>query len=338
MLHGHGDNAYRYNTKICADFSSNVYYQGPDPALVQHLQHNMQRISHYPEVTGEQLTTMLANHHNIQHSNVLVTNGATEAFYLLALRYRTARTLIVVPSFAEYADACTLHQHHITYTTIHELHQHNLTQYQMIWLCNPNNPNGHIIKPDALHQLISSNPATQFVVDEAYTHFTLHNISMVPHLATLPNLIIVRSMTKEYAIPGLRLGYIMASSSVVEELLACKEPWSVNAMALEAGHFLLNNTSNWFNPQEVIKNSLTLQEALRHIPGITVTPSQASFFLMQLSKSAHTTTQYLVQHHGILIRNADNFRSLTPYHVRISTQNSANNRLLIDALQLWMSH
>ncbi len=336
MLHGHGDNAYQYDSEIIANFSSNVYFKGPSDALLEHLKNSVDKIGNYPEVTSESLSAEIAELHGLQPENILVTNGATEAFYLIALLFRRMHSEIFVPSFAEYEDACKLHEHLINFSNNKQLTGNYKSDAQLLWLCNPNNPDGKIISKEELIELSKRNNC-QIVIDEAYTDFTTKDLSLINQVETLKNTIIVRSLTKKYAIPGLRLGYIAASENTITQLMQLKEPWSVNSLAIEAGKFLLKQNHKSFDVNELINLSKNLQQNLSKINGIEVLPSETSYFLAKLSKSATETTKFLANTHGFLVRNASNFRGLDDSCIRISTQPENQNNLLIKALELWMN-
>ena len=337
MLHGHGDNAYLYQNKITANFSSNVYFKGPSVELIGHLKSKLDKIGNYPEVASESLSAQIAQLHGLTTENIVVTNGATEAFYLLALLFRKAYSEIFIPSFAEYEDACNLHNHTITLINNEQLTSNYRSNAKIIWICNPNNPDGKIMKKDDLEKFINLNSNCQIIVDEAYINFTLENVSLIDKIEKLKNLIIVRSLTKKYAIPGLRLGYIAAAKEIIQKLMQLKEPWSVNSLAIEAGKFLLDKSEHSFDVKELIKLSQGFQKELSKIGGIEVIPSKTSYFLVKLNKSATETTDYLAKKHGLLVRNASNFRGLDDTYIRICAQPEEQNIQLIKALELWMN-
>src|SRR6056297_2330976 len=109
MIYGHGDDAYKYNKPVVADFSSNVRFEGPSHDLLKHLQEQLHKLDHYPEPGGETLQQKVAHFHNLEPKNCLITNGSVEAFYLIALAYRENKSSIVTPCFSEYEDACKIH-------------------------------------------------------------------------------------------------------------------------------------------------------------------------------------------------------------------------------------
>jgi threonine-phosphate decarboxylase len=335
MLHGHGDNTYQFQKKILSNFSSNVYFKGPSNNLIKHLQKKTDLICNYPEVLPEKLTNKIAKIHQLNPENILVTNGATEAIYQLALLFKNTTSDIFVPSFAEYSDACGLYNHTINHLNNSKLDKEYITKSAQVWLCNPNNPDGKILEIEKINRLISQNKNTIFIIDEAYSDFTLKNISVIDKIEEWKNLIVIRSLTKKYAIPGLRLGYIAASKKIISKLKKIKQPWSVNSLAIEAGNFILDKKTSSFDLNELINLSKSFQNKLSEIEEIQVIPSETSFFLVKLSKPAKETTEYLVNKHGMLVRNASNFRGLNKNYIRLSTQSENENIELVNALKQW---
>lgn len=337
MLKGHGDNAYQYNTEVIADFSSNVYFRGPAPKLIKHLSNHLENIGNYPEVAAESLSEIIADKYCLCSENILITNGATEAFYLLAQLFGNSVSDIFIPSFSEYEDACKLYHHNINFVNNSKLSADYFSKANLTWLCNPNNPDGKTLSKGELVKLITKHKDSYIVLDEAYADFSLEEISMLDKIPVFKNLIVVRSLTKKYAIPGLRLGFIAASKELISSLMQIKQPWSVNYLAIEAGKYLLKNGDSNFNAKELIQLSTTLQQELTKINGLKVIPSKTSFFLAKLTKPASKTVEYLIKEHGILIRNASNFRSLDDTYIRISARSKDDNQKLIKAFKTWMT-
>lgn len=337
MLHGHGDNGYQYSSEIVADFSSNVYFKGPSKGLIDYLSKSIHEIGNYPEVAGESISSLIAEKDNLNSSNILITNGATEAFYLLALLKSNCSSSIFVPCFSEYADACRIHNHKIYYLTQSILKKGVSIETELVWLCNPNNPDGKIIEPELIILLCKENPDTIFIIDEAYSDFVSQEISVLKYINELKNLIVVKSLTKKYAIPGLRIGYIAANELIISKLLAIKMPWSINKMALCAVKYILKNTKTNFDLLELLLLSRDLQNKLSKIEGINVFKSNTSFFLIKTKFTSKVLFDYLLENHGILVRNASNFQGLDNHYLRISAQDKKKNRLLIQVLKQWMN-
>lgn len=338
MFKGHGDDRQFYPAEIQADFSTNVY-AGPEPkGLKEHLFKHWELINRYPQVLGEHLAGTIARHHGLDAANILVTNGTTESIYLIAERYRYTTTTILIPAFSEYEDACRRQEHTLNFIPYTHAGLASVIDTRLCFICHPNNPDGAVLT--GLPELIASLPDTLFVIDEAFIEFTLEASSLTGRINEFNNLIVLRSMTKAYAIPGLRLGYIAASAKLIEALQQLKFPWSVNALALEAGEFIFNGYDSFQLPLESI-----LKEKVRFIArltelGVEIAPGATHFFLAKLPEKTGTAADlktFLIEHHGILIRDAANFRSLDPGHFRLATLDRSKNNLLVNALQAWKS-
>jgi threonine-phosphate decarboxylase len=338
MLHGHGDDAYRYQHKIEADFSTNVWYGGEPAGLKEHLFGQWPMIKKYPEVVAESLGEQVARHHQVKPGEVLVTNGTTESIYLLAQVFRGKRTTITIPAFAEYEDACRMHQHAVDFLPWEELATIPLLQTDLLFICNPNNPTGSVFL--ALEELLVKNPQTLFIVDEAFIEFTLSLETAIPLLHHYPNLLILRSMTKAFAIPGLRLGYVVAHENLIHQLKGFKSPWSVNALAIAAGRFIFDHLPHLQVPvDQLLRDKEDFAARLQQEAGVTVYPSHTHFFLAQTTQgTAAQLKHYLIDQSGLLIRDAGNFRGLSPQHFRVATLAPAQNHLLIVALAQWKNH
>ena len=148
----------------------------------------------------------------------------------------------------------------------------------------------------------------------------------------------VRSLTKTFTIPGLRLGYVVSNSLNITKLLNLKMPWSVNTLAIKAGEFIFNNYKKLqFNASELIEETDSFRKQLTSIKGIKVCESNTSYFLVELlNTSAKELKEYLIVHHQILIRDATNFNKLEGQYIRLSTQSKEANNILIKALKEWM--
>lgn len=338
MLYGHGNDLHNQGYTINADFSSNVAPSGMPESLKMHIQKNLHLLENYPAADAEKAAKAIAQHHSVDPQHVIVTNGSTEAFYLVAHLFRGKHSLIVTPSFAEYEDAARCHQHKITFLPNHRLKIQLAGIFNCVWLANPNNPDGYIWSSKYLGQLCSQNPNTYFVVDESYTNLCAQTESLIKR-AMLPNLIVIRSLTKDFCLPGLRIGYLIASPSITQAINNIRMPWSVNALAQEATQFIMHNYDDLLPSLESIYNeSQQVQKIMNVIPQLEITPSPCNYFLLKTRVSdAATLKSYLLEKHGFLIRDASNFRTLSKSHFRIAIQTPELNNQLITAIQSWIS-
>ena len=337
MLQGHGDDGYRYKQEMIADFSTNVWYGGEPAGLKEHFFNHWHVLNKYPEVQAESLGAKISRHHGLAASSLLITNGTTESIYLLAHAFAQANTTIAIPAFAEYEDACRMHRHQLQFVHQDDIHARTATNKGLFFICNPNNPTGHVFAE--LTALVQANPQTLFVIDEAFIEFTLDVSSLIPLINTCSNLIVLRSMTKAFAIPGLRLGYIAANESLINTLLVCKMPWSVNAFAIAAGHFIFDTLpDNQLPLEKVFDDKEKFVQQLQQL-SFTILNSHTHFFLAKMPfGKAQQLKDYLAGHHRLLIRNAANFRGLTEQHIRLATLTNDKNELLTAAIKEWTQH
>ena len=334
MFQGHGDDGYLHHQPLAADFSTNVYYGGAPDGLKEYLFGQWEKVQRYPEVMAESLTKKIATHYGFDNDQVLVTNGSTESIYLIAQAFKMKKTAIIVPAFAEYEDACRMFGHQITFIAWQLLHTALDGEYDLIYICNPNNPTGAVV-PD-LEQLIAQYPHLIFVVDEAFIEFTFAVKSLLKLTEKYSNLVVMRSMTKVYAIPGLRLGYIVAHPMLTRLFMANKLPWTVNTMALDAGHFIFDHFKRLQLPLSALLADKALFVEQISATTLTVLDSNTHFFIAETPfGTARDLKQFLLNHFNILIRDAANFRGLSERHLRIATLSPAKNNLLINALAEW---
>lgn len=337
MIDGHGDDSYKYQHPITSNFSSNVYNDVDLSGLHAHLCRHITAISSYPEPEPYTLEARLASWHALSADEVCVTNGATEAIYLIAQTFRETRTAILMPTFSEYADACRMHAHRLLslYTLADELPE----DVRMLWLCNPNNPTGEVRDKAFLLSYIAKHPHICFVIDQSYEYFTLQELLTATQAVKLPNVLLLHSLTKRYAIPGLRLGYVTGDAGLLKCLRVNRMPWSVNQLAIEAGLYLLENgVPQTLELPAYLQECASLREALLALGGLEVWPTDTHYMLVRLRfGKASALKDYLADEHGILIRDASNFEGLDEGFFRIATQTPEENCNLVRAIGEWFA-
>ena len=330
MINGHGDDVYRYN-EVKINFSSNVYGHFSHIDLFSYLSSQLYKVSHYPEAAPITLEKEIALHLGLESSEVMATNGATEAIYLLAQTFAEAHSVVFTPTFSEYADACRMHRHRITMIT--ELDQMP-SDADILWLCNPNNPTGQVIPKSILLDFIYKHQQQTIIIDASYAFFTRQPLLTVQEASLFPHVIMLHSMTKEYAVPGLRIGYITAEESLLNKVKAYRIPWSVNQLAQDAGRYLLHHAQEYqINISTYMDEAQRVYRLLSTIDGLQVYPTDTHIILCKLTRgNAADLKQFLMTHYGILIRDASNFAALSEAHFRIAIQLPEENNLLIQAL------
>lgn len=332
MIKGHGDDLYKHQVEIRANFSSNVYNATDRTRLLTHLSSILERIGSYPEPEPYSLEVGLADYHGLAADNMSVTSGATEAIYLIAHAFQNSFSTIVAPTFSEYADACRMYGHRLDFVLNPE---DSSLDSDLVWLCNPNNPTGRVWNADSLKQLIRERPSTIFVVDQSYEYFSLAEVLDIERSVEIPNLILLHSLTKRFAIPGLRLGYITAYPRLIEKIRTCRMPWSVNALAIAAGEFLVREGfPQALSLPNLHAEAFNLKEAINSMSSFDVEPTDTHFMLIHcLSHKAIDLKTILLEQYGLLVRDASNFEGLDAHCIRVATQTHEQNTWLIEALR-----
>lgn len=337
MIQGHGDDIYNFKRPIVSNFSSNVFYAADLSGLKEHLSQKLDLIGNYPEPKPYTLERELARHHQISPSNILVTNGATEAIYLVAQTFRGSNSRVVIPAFSEYKDACVMHGHRVRYSHL------SLTRFKNVdlaWICTPNNPSGMVTQ--SKHELLKqfhAHPNILFVVDMSYKDFTLKEMLSPAEIVSLPNVILLHSMTKKYAIPGLRLGYLVTNESLVTKIQDNRMPWSVNQLAIEAGLYILQKgIPSTITMADYLQECERVHTMLRSTSEIYVWPSDSHILLATLppKRKARLLKAYLADKYGFLIRDASNFTQRITSSFRICPQSPEENDKLFEYIQEWL--
>jgi histidinol-phosphate aminotransferase len=319
------------------DFSVNGNPYGPSPRVRE----AMAQVPYdrYPDREVLALRRVLAGHLDLAPEQLLVGNGSTELVWLIALAFvRTGDAVVLVgPTFGEYTRAALLmgaHLHQYTaqpeedFRIVPEQITALLRQRQprLVFLCNPNNPTGTFVTPDLITHWATAWPGTLFIIDEAYLTFAAPASSVLPGLRH--NMLVLRSMTKAYALAGLRLGYAVGAPDVLAALQRARPPWSVNALAQAAGIAALQDTAHLAACLERIAQAKhNLMADLRTL-GLPPVPSATHFFLVRVGHGAVCRQALLGR--GILVRDCASFG--LPEYIRVATRRPEENAHLLTAL------
>ena len=332
MIYGHGDDMFRYGDKIKMNFSSNVYSGADYSELRAYLMERFDVVGHYPEPDAHSLEKMIAERLEIPENTVMVTNGANEAIYLIAQLYQGWASVIPQPTFTEYEDACMAFGHTISYDTADELEV--LPEDRIYWICNPNNPTGNVLLKNLINHIVRTRHRYLHVVDQSYADYTLSPMLEPKEMQDCFNLMLLFSLSKKYCIPGLRLGYVTASPIIIGRLKQIRQPWTINAMAIEAGKYLVQNQPKMIPDLEAyLKEAQRLHENLSAVEGLMVMNSATNFMLVNIDEgNIQELKQWLIDNYGILIRDASNFRGLDDHCFRITSQTPEENDTLVKAI------
>jgi len=173
------------------------------------------------------------------------------------------------------------------------------------------------------------------VIDQAYMEFSTIDTNMIPNIQQFNKLIVVQSLTKRYAIPGLRLGYIVSGQSTIEHIEQYKMPWSVNALAIDAGKYVLKTVHNDLKLEAWLKESYTLQQQINSLDNFNVIKSHTPYFLVKLNSGAASGLKSFLLKEQILVRDATNFEGLQGEYIRICALSTELNNLLLSNLKIW---
>lgn len=322
------------------DFSANLNPLGTPPAILKAMQESIAHSSNvYPDPEYPEERAILAAFEGVKPENVLLTNGGAEAIFLAARLFKNGKAGIFQPTFSEYERACLSNNIEVTYLSYEELETASgRFNSDVLFLCRPNNPTGDIISKKVVIQLLDSaclNEQT-VIIDEAFIHFTERDESLEGLLQYYSNLIIIRSLTKIYAVPGIRSGYLLASHSIIRKLEAMSVPWSVNCAALGMIHALphtydhLAETKKWLQTewQHLKKELQTLN--------FSVSDSMVNFYLLNdpLLEN-HEPLLLFLANEGILARHTMNFQGIKGSSIRLAIRTREENETLLTALRKW---
>ena len=335
MIEGHGDDLYKYGKKIVSNFSSNVYNRIDHSGLYQRLNERLSTICSYPEPMPYSLESEIARRYSLTPRQVCVTNGATEAIYLIAQVFQGRISAVLGPTFSEYADACRVHRHKVKpFYSLDALPE----DAELVWICNPNNPTGEVRNKEDLKALVDAHPDKLFIFDQSYEYFTLKSLLGIKEAASFPNVILLHSMTKQYAIPGLRVGYFTASEGLTDDVRCRRMPWSVNSLSIEAAKYLLEEGDGISaDIPQLLAERERLTNLLLATGMLEIWPTDTHYMLIKLRMGkAAALKDFLAVNHGILIRDASNFEGLDERFFRIATQTPEENDKLVKAISEWM--
>ena len=325
------------------DFSASINPIGFPPGVRQAVLNALDMVRHYPDPQALDLRKDLAAYHGLALEQILMGNGSTEIIYLVARALGARRAVVVSPAFSEYERALKLAGIPVTFYPTSESDGFTLSRapecrgHDMVFLANPASPSGALLLPDRLLPIIEALDAggVHTVLDEAFVDFE-EEASMKTWLNRFPLLIILRSFTKFFGIPGIRMGYVLCSEEIVRRLKSAREPWSVSVLAQAAGRACLKDRNFMDKTRAVISEERDyLIDGLNRIDGLHVLPARANYVLIKLLRSGWTAATLLQRmlSHRILIRDAGNYHGLDARFFRIAVRLRDENDCLLEALK-----
>ena len=377
----HGGNIYKVfrekNIKEILDYSSNINPYGIPESLKKRITENLEVLERYPDPDYVELREKLANLNNVNLSDIILGNGATEIIFLFMKVINPKKILIVSPTFGEYERAvkateipgdtvslsCSNGDNknvenkkiEIEYFELKESDDFKLNignlknelenKYDLLIICNPNNPTGKFLKLAQTEEILKecNKYDTKLFIDEAFIEFLADGMkeSIINTEENKKNLFVTRAFTKFFAIPGLRLGYGMYFGKELEKKISeKKEPWSVNNIAEMAGLTVLDDmeyiekTLKWIAAEKKY-----MYEKLNEISGIKVYETEVNFITGKIDEKLFSEglnvkiLREKMLEQGILIRDASNFKFLDERFFRLAIKDRASNERVIEVMK-----
>lgn len=328
------------------DFSVNINPFGPPSLVKEKWASWFSFVEDYPDPFGRELTAIISDMEGISPSSIMLGNGADELIYLILNYFSGKHVGIIQPAFSEYEKAAIAYGCEITYIhlpTDHwqldpEIVTSKLDSLDVVFLCHPNNPAG-ITHPteDIVHLLKACEEKSCYlVIDEAFADFLDEEQSFSGFIGNSHYLIVLRSLTKMYAIAGLRLGFLLANESLVGALKKRQPHWSVNALALEAGKEILKDRDYVEQTKRFIHRERKRIFAELEKLGYQHSDSKVNFYLLKCPSLDNQSPLlvYLLKK-GIVARHTENYPGLEGRWLRFAVRAAQDNDVLLEALTAW---
>lgn len=331
------------------DFSANINPFGMPKAVKHAIIKQLDDAEHYPDIDYTQLYTSLAEHYQCQPSQLLIGNGATELIYDWVNHLRPHKAVLVEPSFSEYRRAlnavqCDIVTHYLQEAQDFQLDESILAaltpDIDCLFLCSPNNPTGAVIERSLVLRIVNQAQENQIAVmiDESFIDFIPHQSGLIHDTERFPNLFILRSLTKFFAIPGLRFGLIVSDNDVAMTALRDhQKPWTINCFAAIAGEVAFHDNAYFVQTYEWIQaEQAHLFDALKTLPNIKAWQPTANYiFLKCLDERINLQAELMKQ--KLLIRSCANYPGLNEQYYRIAIKSRHDNQLLLATLYRLMN-
>ncbi|MBI5573560.1 MAG: threonine-phosphate decarboxylase [Elusimicrobia bacterium] len=344
----------KYNTENILNFSANINPLGLPKSVKNIITNNIHSIIHYPDSECTDLKDTLKKYLKIGSENLLIGNGSSELIFLIVQALKPKKVLIPIPTFSEYETAVNLTGGKCVFfkakkTENFEIKIEKIIKFlpkiDLIFLCNPNNPTGFVFSKEELLTLIKNcrRYNVTLVIDEAFIDFVkdADNLTMVKIAAKSSNIIVLRSLTKFFAIPGLRVGYLVGNKKIIKNISKFQIPWSVNCFGQLVGKEVIKDSSYIKQTREyILKEKEIFFKKLEMVTGLKPYPPSANFILCQLTTNKFNSDKLtdLLGKKGILIRNCSNFRGLNNKFFRVAVRKRDENFLLINELNKTLNY
>lgn len=336
---------YKLNPSEIIDFSANINPLGINENVKKTMIDAIDKVVKYPDITYFDLKHSIGEFERINTSNITLGNGAAEVIFNIVRALKPKRALLPAPTFSEYEEAILSIDGEIEYYTLKESNNFNLdnefidnikNNLDIVFICNPNNPTGVLTTGEFIRKVLNKALITNttVVIDESFLEFVKENeeYSSSKLLSYYENLIIVKSLTKFFAIPGARIGYgLCANRETMDKLNKITVPWSINVIAAEG-------ITKGLNEKEYIKKSIEyvedekeyLYSALKQIKCLYVFEPSVNFIMFKLLINLDLKSELIKR--KILVRSCDNYIGLNNNFYRVAVRTREENNKLISEL------
>ncbi|MHB1042639.1 MAG: threonine-phosphate decarboxylase CobD [Eubacteriales bacterium] len=336
---------YGHTPDEILDFSVNINPLGTPESVMDCLHRNLGAIRRYPDPESQDLRLSLARYLGVEVENVMTGNGSAEILYLLLQTLGPRRVLVAEPTFSEYRRAAQINGADIKIMRLKpqdnffidpEVFIKNLAGVDMAFLCNPNNPTGNLIPADTLRELAEAccRKGVFLVVDESFLDFLPEwpELSLCRRAAEEDKLLVLRSLTKIFAVPGLRLGAAVAGHTTASLLQGARDPWNVNILAQMAGEAALKENAYLELTRTLVRQEKAYLAGRLAAFGLKPFPAAVNFILVDISAAGWTAPDLVraAGRRGILIRDCSSFYGLGPDYIRLAVKDRAANNLLLE--------
>lgn len=325
--------AHGGTVKALLDFSVNLNPLVKEREISKLLLSSVKSAIKYPEERGESLVRAIAEREGIEEEHIVLGNGSIELFYYLPLVLKPKRAFTLEPTFCEYRYICQINNIEPRALLPVEEFLWDLSYVKsllregdILFICNPNNPTGTLLSREAILDLAES--GAFIVIDEAFMDFSLEDQSLLKSAAAMKNVIVIKSLTKIYAIAGLRIGFLVANREIVNKFREILPLWNVNGLAIEvAKKMIADSTFLDRTKAYVTKERSYLINALSQFERIKIFDGRANFFLIKtdVAKKLHN----FALSRGLYLRDNRGFYGLSEEFIRIAVKERRENRALI---------
>lgn len=336
----HGGDIYRNQIRL--DFSVNTNPLGMPDSVREALHQAVEEAEHYPDIHAQELTKAVAERLRISEKRLVFGNGASELFHAVLHAVKPSKILIPVPSFLGYEEAAKAMDCEVIFYEMKKEEKFSLTErildtldesISLVFLANPNNPVGNLVEPELIFKIAEKCRQCDIalVLDECFMELTGKEMthSFFYQLDEFPNVVVVRAFTKLYAIPGVRLGYLICEQTLAEKIRLQLPEWNLSVFAQRAGVAAIKEQEYVARAVVCIQTQrLFLCEELK-AAGCNVFDSDADYLLFYSEKKLYE----LFLQRGILIRDCSNFRGLQRGYYRIAVKSEEQNRIFADVLR-----